>query len=79
VKKWTGTWAGGRTYEFDGRTVYVIEKMHHGRRYSTPLEAGSEREALAELALFRHGSSPDADMTTSAARAARMVPFAIRT
>lgn len=49
---WTGTWGGGRTYEADGRTVYVIEKMRHGRRYTTPLDVGSVREALAELALF---------------------------
>ena len=47
-----GFWAGGRVYELDGRTVYVIEKMRHGRRYTTPLEVANEREALAELALF---------------------------
>ncbi len=50
--KWNGTWGGGRTYEVDGRTVFVIEKMRHGRRYTTPLDAGNVREALAELALF---------------------------
>jgi hypothetical protein len=30
----------------------VIEKMRHGRRYTTPLEASTEKGALAELALF---------------------------
>jgi len=49
---WGARWQGGRTYGEDGRTVYVVEKMRHGRRYTTPLDVGSEREALAELARF---------------------------
>ncbi len=49
---WTGKWVGGRSYEADGQTVYVIERMQHGRRYTIPIEAGNERQALAELALF---------------------------
>jgi len=46
--RWTGTWGGGRA-------VYVIETMRHGRRYTTPLDVGSVRGALAELALFDRG------------------------
>ncbi len=39
---WTGTWTGGRTHEADDRTIFVtIEKMRHGRRYTTPLEVGT--------------------------------------
>jgi transposase-like protein len=49
---WGPRWQGGRTYGENGKTFYVIEKMRHGRRYTTPLDVGSEREALAELALF---------------------------
>jgi integrase len=60
--KFTGRWQGGRTYETsDGRTVFVIERMRHGRRYTTPLDVGTKREALAELALFER--DPDAYTT----------------
>ncbi len=53
--KWSGRWAGGRTYENhrSGRgTVYVIEKMLHGERYTIPLGVGDKQSAEAELALF---------------------------
>jgi transposase-like protein len=47
--KLTGRWQAGRTYQTDrSPTVFVIEKMRHGRRYTTPLDVESEREALAE-------------------------------
>ncbi len=50
---WTGKWRGGRTYRTkDGRTVYVLWKMVAGRNYAITLDAKSEMEAEAELALF---------------------------
>lgn len=49
---WNGKWAGGRTYVANGKTVFVIEKTRHGRRYTTPLDAPGEREAHAKLALL---------------------------
>ena len=36
-----------------GDTVWVLEKQVHGRLYTTRLSAGNEKDALAELALFR--------------------------
>lgn len=69
MPKWTGTWTGGRTYESDDRTVFVIEKMRHGRRYTTPLEVGTEKEALAELALFER--DPEAYLTRAQAKERR--------
>ena len=64
----TGRWQGGRTYlTDDGRTVFVVEKMRHGRRYTTPLDVGSEREALAEFALFVR--DPERYVTTRGRRA----------
>lgn len=53
---WEGKWDGGRTYRNNrttGLLVYVIEARHRGQRYSIPLDAGNENEALAQLALFR--------------------------
>jgi len=50
--RWSGTWAGGRKYEASGRTVFVIERMRLGRRFTHRLEVEGIREALAELALF---------------------------
>ncbi len=54
MPQWTGKWAGGRTYrKLDGSTVWVLEKMVHGVPYTMALDVASEREANAELALFR--------------------------
>jgi hypothetical protein len=48
-----GTWAGGQTYQNRaGRLIYVIARMHSGVRYAIKLDSTSERDALAELALF---------------------------
>jgi integrase len=66
---WNGKWAGGRTYVANGKTVFVIEKMRHGRRYTTPLVVGDEREALAELALFER--DPEAYLTRAQANERR--------
>jgi integrase len=53
MPKWTGSWAGGRTYQNkEGETVYQLERSVSGVRYSIKLEVGNERAALAELALF---------------------------
>ena len=50
---WTGRWKGGRTFNGkDGRPVYVLRKMVQGRAYTVHLDARSETEAEAELALF---------------------------
>jgi len=52
-KVWTGKWKGGRTFNAkDGRPVYVLRKMIRGRNYTVHLDARSETEAEAELALF---------------------------
>jgi len=67
--RWSRSWSGGRVYEVDGHPVFVIEKMRHGRRYTTPLEVGSEREALAELALFER--DPEGYLTRQNAAAER--------
>lgn len=74
-RKWTGKWVGGRSYQANGQTIYVIEKMRHGRRYTIPLEAGNERQALAELALFDR--DPEAYLTRQEAgeRAAAAAVF----
>ncbi len=54
MPRWTGRWDGGRTYvNKQGDTVWVLEKQVHGRLYTTRLSAGNEKDALAELALFR--------------------------
>src|SRR6185295_2658596 len=49
---WTGKWAGGRIREVQGRQIWCIQRRYGGRRYDFALEAKSETEALAELALF---------------------------
>ncbi|MET0404309.1 MAG: site-specific integrase [Cystobacter sp.] len=50
---WTGRWKGGRTFNGkDGRPVYVLRKMVQGQAYTVHLDARSETEAEAELALF---------------------------
>jgi len=54
MPRWTGRWDGGRTYvNKQGDTVWVLDKQVHGRLYTTRLSAGNEKDALAELALFR--------------------------
>ncbi|WP_223744989.1 site-specific integrase [Corallococcus sp. AS-1-12] len=50
--KWVGKWDGGRVREVDGRRVWVIERRIAGVRRVLTLSVASEREALAELALF---------------------------
>ncbi|MBS2028772.1 MAG: site-specific integrase [Deltaproteobacteria bacterium] len=51
--KFIGTWAGGRIRQGRrGQPSYVIERMHGGDRRPITLKVASEREALAELALF---------------------------
>jgi hypothetical protein len=53
MPNWTGSWAGGRTYQTkDNRTVWVIRKMVKGHRYQIVLDCETERQALAQLALF---------------------------
>ncbi|WP_225412044.1 site-specific integrase [Stigmatella hybrida] len=53
TKVWIGKWKGGRMFAGkDGRPVYVLRKMVHGRNYTIHLDARSETEAEAELALF---------------------------
>lgn len=65
---WTGKWKGGRVATgADGEHVYVLERMVARRRYAITLDVASEREALAELALFLR--DPAAYETASAAKA----------
>ncbi len=53
TKVWIGKWKGGRMFAGkDGRPVYVLRKMINGRNYTIHLDARSEPEAEAELALF---------------------------
>ncbi len=53
MPNWTGTWAGGRTYQTkDGHTVWVIRKMVNRHRYQITLGCETQRQALAQLALF---------------------------
>jgi len=59
MPKWIGKWAGGRTKEDrQGRIVWVIERTVLGTPYTITLDATSEREALADLALFER-NPPD--------------------
>lgn len=52
-QKWTGKWQGGRTLSDKyGGLGWVLERMVDGARFSRRLDAKSEKEALAELALF---------------------------
>jgi integrase len=52
-KVWSGKWKGGRTFTAkDGRPVFVLRKMVAGKAYTVHLDARSETEAEAELALF---------------------------
>ena len=51
MRKSAANWQSGRTNRTrNNRTVYAMEKMRHGGRYTTPLEAGNEWDALSELA-----------------------------
>lgn len=52
MARWVGRWEGGRIREGRDRLVWTIERMVAGVRRTIPLEARTEREALAELALF---------------------------
>jgi integrase len=45
-------WPGGFVRLSRGREVFVIEKRAGGKRYKIALDVRTEREALAELALF---------------------------
>jgi serine/threonine protein kinase len=70
MPSWTGKWKGGRTYQtHNGRTVYVLRKMVQGKHYELTLEARSESDAEAELALFLRG--PGAYQTRSQAERTR--------
>lgn len=51
-KKWNGTWPGGRTYLDGRRTIFVLERMREGRRYTYRLEARDLEQAEKELAAF---------------------------
>lgn len=53
---YTGKWQGGRVRRGQNdEPVWVIEAMRRQVRYSISLDASSEKEALAELALFERG------------------------
>ena len=66
---WIGKWDGGRVRTGrNGDSVWVLERMIEGRRYVKALDARSEKEALAELALFN--SAPD-QYATKVERAAQ--------
>lgn len=70
MPRWTGRWDGGRTYvNKQGDTVWVLEKQVHGRLYTTRLSVGNEKDALAELALFKR----DPDAYLAQAQASRPV------
>lgn len=54
-----GGWAGGRVrVARDGSEVFILERMIHGERFTRTLDARTEKEANAELALF--DTNPDA-------------------
>ncbi len=70
MPSWTGKWKGGRTYQtHNGRTVYVLRKMVQGKHYEITLEARSQSDAEAELALFLR--DPGAYQTRSQAERTR--------
>jgi integrase len=63
-------WAGGLIREGrDGREVFVIEAMRQSQRYLISLGALTEKQALAELALFDR--DPEGYRTAREAKAAR--------
>src|SRR6185295_10255927 len=49
---WIREWAGGRVRAARDREVFVIEQAFAGKRYALTLDVLTERDALAELALF---------------------------
>ena len=56
---WTGTWAGGRTYQTkDGQKRWLIRRMVDGHRLQIALDCETERQALAQLALFEQDPLP---------------------
>ena len=70
MPNWTGKWDGGRTYrDKAGKTIWQLERMHGGARYSRRLDAGNEKAALAELALFERDPSSYLTRTQAAAKA----------
>src|SRR5260370_21611737 len=74
MPQWTGKWDGGRTYrKHDGSTVWVLEKMVHGVPYTMALDAKNEREANAELALFRRDPARYLTKAQSAAKLEREI------
>lgn len=58
MPRWVGRWEGGRVRESRTGRVWVIERQVGGARRTIPLAAKTERDALAELALFLR--DPDA-------------------
>lgn len=52
MPKWSGSWSGGRSYVDGRRTVFVLEKMRQGHRFTFKLEARDLEEAERELAAF---------------------------
>ena len=50
--QWIRDWSGGRVRLARGREVFVIERSFVGRRFTVTLDVRTERDALAELALF---------------------------
>lgn len=53
MPRWAGKWIGGRFYVNDeGKTVYVIEKMLSGERYSIKLSNHHEDLAVGEYTQF---------------------------
>jgi hypothetical protein len=53
MPNWTGTWAGGRTYQTkDGQKRWLFRRMVDGHRLQLALDCETERQALAQLALF---------------------------
>ena len=67
---WTGKWAGGRTkIDGKGRAQWVLERMVAGRRFTKVLDATSEKQALAELALFERDPEQYVTAKEAAAKA----------
>lgn len=52
MPEWIGPWLGGRKYKDGRRTVYVLERMRKGARYTIKLDARDDEEAERELAAF---------------------------
>lgn len=68
MPNWVRKWAGGRVkQDRTGREVWVIERTILGTPYTITLDAASEREALADLALFER--DPAGFLTRSQAAA----------